>query len=185
MERGTYHGLRYEFVFRHNRRFHRHVSFETLLGLAAHYEPASYWDIVKQKPPKRSAPAIVSIACQPRVGRVAIDNKRGAALHVSPYEGFDRRGGIVGDRSEANAARTGIEIFRALASRVGPIDVAIDHLDGPNDEDFVSLATLEERIAFPKFGLIDLDDSFQGSRSGSTIDRRSFCVSNVQFGLGK
>jgi ISXO2 transposase-like protein len=59
---GTYHGLRRkhvdaylnEFVFRYNRRFHRHVSFETLLGLAAHYEPASYWDIVKQKPPNRS-----------------------------------------------------------------------------------------------------------------------------------
>ena len=41
---GTYHGLRRkhvdayldEFVFRYNRRFHRHVSFETVLGLAAH-----------------------------------------------------------------------------------------------------------------------------------------------------
>ncbi len=40
---GTYHGLRRkhvdvyldEFVFRYNRRFHRHVSFETVLGLAA------------------------------------------------------------------------------------------------------------------------------------------------------
>src|SRR5271169_3186292 len=39
---GTYHGLRRthvdtylnEFVFRYNRRFHRHVSFEALLGLA-------------------------------------------------------------------------------------------------------------------------------------------------------
>ena len=30
-----------------NRRFHRHISFETVLGLAAHYEPPSYWDIVK------------------------------------------------------------------------------------------------------------------------------------------
>ena len=26
-----------EFVFRYNRRFHRHISFEALLGLAAHY----------------------------------------------------------------------------------------------------------------------------------------------------
>jgi len=60
---GTYHGLRRkhvdsylnEFVFRYNRRFHRHVSFEALLGLAAHYEPASYWDIVKRDNPlKRS-----------------------------------------------------------------------------------------------------------------------------------
>lgn len=39
---GTYHGLRpqhldtylNEFVFRYNRRFYRHVSFETMLGLA-------------------------------------------------------------------------------------------------------------------------------------------------------
>ena len=42
---GTYHGLRrkhvdtylHEFVFRYNRRFYRHVSFETLLGIAAHH----------------------------------------------------------------------------------------------------------------------------------------------------
>lgn len=60
---GTYHGLRRkhvdsylnEFVFRYNRRFHRHVSFEALLGLAAHYEPASYWDIVKQDNPRKRA----------------------------------------------------------------------------------------------------------------------------------
>ena len=49
---GTYHGLRRkhvdtylnEFVFRYNRRFYRHASFETILGLASHHEPASYWD---------------------------------------------------------------------------------------------------------------------------------------------
>jgi hypothetical protein len=28
-----------EFVFRYNRRFYRHVSFEALLGLATHQEP--------------------------------------------------------------------------------------------------------------------------------------------------
>jgi hypothetical protein len=38
-------------VFRYNRRFYRHVSFETLLGLAAHHVPASYWDIVNQVNP--------------------------------------------------------------------------------------------------------------------------------------
>lgn len=59
---GTYHGLRRkhvdtylnEFVFRYNRRFYRHVSFETLLGLAAHNEPASYWDIIKRDNPRKS-----------------------------------------------------------------------------------------------------------------------------------
>src|SRR5271168_460829 len=58
---GTYHGLRRkhvdtylnEFVFRYNRRFHRHVSFEALLGLAAYHEPASYWDIIKQDNPRK------------------------------------------------------------------------------------------------------------------------------------
>ena len=59
----TYHGLRRkhadtylnEFVFRYNRRFYRHVSFETLLGLAAGKEPASYWDIIKRDNPRKSA----------------------------------------------------------------------------------------------------------------------------------
>ena len=64
---GTYHGLRRkhvdtylnEFVFRYNRRFHRHVSFEALLGLAAHYEPASYWDIVKRDNPRKRAKTLI------------------------------------------------------------------------------------------------------------------------------
>jgi len=51
---GTYHGLRRkhvdaylnEFVFRYNRRCHRHVSFETLLGLAASRSPETCRDIV-------------------------------------------------------------------------------------------------------------------------------------------
>ena len=63
---GTYHGLRRkhvdtylnEFVFRYNRRFYRHVSFETLLGLAAHHVPASYWDIVNQVNPRKGARTI-------------------------------------------------------------------------------------------------------------------------------
>jgi len=58
---GTYHGLRRkhvdtylnEFVFRYNRRYYRHVSFETLLGLAADKEPASYWDIIKRDNPRK------------------------------------------------------------------------------------------------------------------------------------
>ena len=61
---GTYHGLRGEhidtyldeFVFRYNRRFYRHVSFETMLGLAAAHEPTSYWDIIKRKNPRKPQP---------------------------------------------------------------------------------------------------------------------------------
>ena len=59
---GTYHGLRRqhvdtylnEFVFRYNRRFYRHVSFEALLGLATHHEPTSYWDIIERDNPRKS-----------------------------------------------------------------------------------------------------------------------------------
>jgi predicted RNA-binding Zn-ribbon protein involved in translation (DUF1610 family)/transposase-like protein len=59
---GTYHGLRRkhldtylnEFVFRYNRRFYRHVSFETVLGLASHRSPASYWSIVGRENPRKS-----------------------------------------------------------------------------------------------------------------------------------
>jgi len=58
---GTYHGLRRkhidtyldEFVFRYNRRFYRHVSFETVLGLAAHRQPVSYWDIAGRANPRK------------------------------------------------------------------------------------------------------------------------------------
>ena len=60
---GTYHGLRRkhvdtylnEFVFRYNRRFYRHVSFEALLGLATHHEPTGYWHIIKRDNPRKSA----------------------------------------------------------------------------------------------------------------------------------
>src|SRR5271165_7441996 len=57
----TYHGLRRkhidtylnEFVFRYNRRFYRHASFQTILGLATHHEPASYWDVVGRTNPRK------------------------------------------------------------------------------------------------------------------------------------
>jgi transposase-like protein len=58
---GTYHGLRRkhvdtylnEFVFRYVSRFYRHASFETMLGLAAHHEPASYWDVIGRANPRK------------------------------------------------------------------------------------------------------------------------------------
>ena len=60
---GTYHGLRRkhidayleEFVFRYNRRFYRHVSFETVLGLAARRGPETYRDIVNATQAHRAA----------------------------------------------------------------------------------------------------------------------------------
>ena len=67
---GTYHGLRRkhvdmylnEFVFRYNRRFYRHISFETLLGLAADKEHTSYWDLIKRDNPRKSLGAAVRSA---------------------------------------------------------------------------------------------------------------------------
>lgn len=60
---GTYHGLRRqhidaylnEFVFRYNRRFYRHVSFETVLGLATRHGPLAYWDIIQRQNPRKAA----------------------------------------------------------------------------------------------------------------------------------
>ena len=59
---GTYHRLRRkhidtylnEFVFRYNRRFYRHVLLETMLGLASHHHPTSYWDIVGRGNPAKA-----------------------------------------------------------------------------------------------------------------------------------
>ena len=50
-----------------------------------------------------------------------------------------------------------------LASWLGLIGIAIDDLDGPDDEDFAGIAGLEEFIALAEwnFRLIDFDNSFQ------------------------
>ena len=61
---GTYHGLRRkhvdrylnEFVFRFNRRFYRHISFETILGIASRRGPIGYWDIVGRRNPRKGVP---------------------------------------------------------------------------------------------------------------------------------
>src|SRR5271163_3664491 len=63
---GTYHGLRRkhvdtyldEFVFRYNRRFFRHVSFETMLGLVAGHQRASYWDIIERDNARQGRPTL-------------------------------------------------------------------------------------------------------------------------------
>ena len=72
---GTYHGLRRkhvdtylnEFVFRYNRRFYRHVSFETLLGLAVDNEPTSYWGIIKRDNPRKAAARSGPLQAQPDI----------------------------------------------------------------------------------------------------------------------
>src|SRR5450759_1179748 len=116
---------------------------------------------------------IVPVIGQSGIGCVAVGEQRGYAPHIRPHEGFDRSGGIVHDHGEADAARARIEIFCVLASRLGLIDVAIDHLDGADDEDFSCIAAIEKLIASTEgdFGLIDFDDSLQ--RLPIRIDHRS------------
>src|SRR5450432_3211416 len=106
---------------------------------------------------------IVPIAFQTRKGFVAIGEQRGSPLHVCVDEGFDRGGGIVGDHGEANAPGTRVEIFGVFASRLGLVGVALDHLDGPYDEDFSGVAALKDSIAFAEgnFRLINFNDAFQ------------------------
>src|ERR1700693_5380453 len=78
---------------------------------------------------------------------MAVGQQRGAGLYVGPHESFERGRRIVRYHSEADATGTGIEIFRVLASRLGLIGVAINHLDRPDDEDFAGIAGLEECVA--------------------------------------
>ena len=93
---------------------------------------------------------IVPVVGRSRIGRVAVGEERGSTLHVGSHEGLDRRRGIVGDHREAYSAGARIEVFGVLASRLGLIGVAIDHLDGPDDEDFAGIAGLEEGVASRK-----------------------------------
>jgi hypothetical protein len=44
-----------EFVFRYNRRHYRQVSFETVLGRAAHRKPETYWNIIQRDNSRKSA----------------------------------------------------------------------------------------------------------------------------------
>jgi hypothetical protein len=60
-----------------------------------------------------------------------------------------------------------------FASWLTLIGVAIDHLDGPDDEDFARIAGLEECVAFAEgnFRLIDFNHPFE--RFSVRIDHRS------------
>ena len=81
---GTYHGLRQkhidsylnEFVFRHNRRFDRHVSFETVLGVASRRQPTSYWDIIGRDNPRKG---VATIQRQPRRRKTATGTRQDAS----------------------------------------------------------------------------------------------------------
>lgn len=81
---GTYHGLRRkhidtylnEFVFRYNRRFYRHVSFETVLGLASRHQPTSYWDIIGRDNPRKG---VTTVRRGPRRRKTATGTRQDAS----------------------------------------------------------------------------------------------------------
>ena len=98
---GTYHGLRRkhvetylnEFVFRYNRRFYRHVSFETLLGIASLRGPVSDWDIAGRENPRKGA---VAVRKTPRRRKTAAGMRQDGApkaggpapiVHIDPVVG--------------------------------------------------------------------------------------------------
>jgi hypothetical protein len=91
---GAYHGLRpdhvdtylNEFVFRYNRRFHRHVSFEMILGLASHHPPAGYWDITGRENPRKGAPTERK---KPRRRKTVLGMRRDGAGRISPIADTD------------------------------------------------------------------------------------------------
>ena len=107
---------------------------------------ASQVEAERARPDRRHASADFRSAAS--VGRVAVGNQRGSALHVGLHESFDRRGGIVRDPWRGGWARARIEVFHPLPARLGSIDIAINHLDGADDEDFPGIARIEERTAF-------------------------------------
>ena len=82
---GTYHGLRRkhvdtylnEFVFRYNRRFYRHASFETLLGLASNHVPTTYWDIINRENPRKPS----AKALPPSLPHIDVPESNGISLY--------------------------------------------------------------------------------------------------------
>lgn len=89
---GTYHGLRRkhidtyleEFAFRYNRRYYRHVSFETILGLSARHAPAGYWQIIGRENPRKDD---VPVRLGPRRRKTAMGMRPDGASTVSPPPG--------------------------------------------------------------------------------------------------
>ena len=127
-----------------------------------------------------NARIVAVIAREPRIGGVTVGDQRRAGPHIGAHESLDRFGRVVGDHGQAQPARTGVEIFRALAPRLGPAGAAIDHFDPAGDQDFAGGGGLEERVAGAEgnLRLVHLDDAFEKIAVGSTIERRSFCASS-------
>src|SRR5271163_3919842 len=102
---GTYHGLRRkhidsylnEFVFRYNRRFYRHVSFETVLGLASRHAPSSYWNIIGRDNPRKG---VATVRRRPRQRKTAAGTRQdgsGRAAKTPPTTSYSAAAGQTPD----------------------------------------------------------------------------------------
>ena len=116
---------------------------------------------------------VMPVVAQSGIGSVAVGQQRGPRFHSGPHESFNRCGGIIRDHGQADAAGPGIEVFGSLALWLGLIRVAIDHLNGPGNEDFPSVAGIKEAVAGTKgdFRLINFNHPFEGV--SVRIDHRS------------
>ena len=116
---------------------------------------------------------IVPVASQSWIRGMAVRQQRRAGFYVGSHESLDRGRRVVGDHREADAARTGVEIFRVFASRFGLMGVAFNHLDSADDgilpalPGSKNLSPSRER----NFGLIDFDDAFE--KFAIRIDHRT------------
>lgn len=102
---GTYHGLRRrhvdtylnEYIFRYNRRFYRHVSFEKILGLATAAKPISRWEIVGRTNPRIDEP---TKRLNPRRRPTAVGVRKDHGAKALPPAG---KPGILFSESETTA----------------------------------------------------------------------------------
>lgn len=94
---------------------------------------------------------------------MTVGEQRGSRLDVGAHEGFERSSRVVLDQGQSQATGSGIEIFAAFAPGPRPAGLAVDHLDGPGDEDLARVSRLEKRVADAErhFRLIHFDDAFQ------------------------
>jgi hypothetical protein len=74
-----------EFVVRYNRRFYRHVSFETMLGLPSRRGPVSYWGIAGRANPRKGETAVRNA---PRRRKTAAGRRQDGARKTNEQRPF-------------------------------------------------------------------------------------------------
>ena len=89
------------------------------------------------------------IACKAWIRLVSICDQCHTRLHVCAHEGFERRGGVVGDHGEAQRPERVSRYFAPLR-RGFDLFVSRLYLDRSCDQNFPCVAALKERVANPE-----------------------------------